>query len=748
MNFKRTRQLKSGLMATSMLVALAGATNSHAFSADVTLIQISDIHGALVPHAGTVHHADGTETFHPAVGGLANIKGVINDIKATNPDALVINVGDMTHGTAETLFTVGDAIMPGLNALGIDVSVPGNWDFGHGPAVFRHRFIASVPSTPTSCQLPANIRLMSDSEGVGCVTKATFPNVANNVFNDFETLPPMFLPGATHNGPILPPYKKFTVGGITVAVIGITASIVPEQADVFNIGLRFSQGIKELEANIAMAKMPGPPAPHPLAGPPADVIVVASELGLPQNIQIGRDFADVDVVLSGHTHEITHGAIIADKNKILSHDPLNPNSTAKERRLLKKGGTIVVEAGEDFDIGKLQLDIGAGGVVDYRWSIEQAIQGTVTPDAAVAAAVGPQEAQFTGGPGGPGTFPFHPHIVMPAGFCGSPNPAQNPLGLTPCFVQDPAEPPGVMMPNPVVVGGGGNPGRGLSLTEPLDTVVGTTDTLLRRHDDLETVWNNFIADAVHSITNGVTTVDIAMTGGFRFGNDILPGNITLRDLYSHFPIAPAVSVAEFSGKAIEESMNDNLDSVFNRNPFEQRGGWYVGMANMSQDIDLDNRPFGTSGGRIVKTMIGAAPLDRSKRYTFASCYAHGNSLDNVCRTPGGSNHQFFELANKFDYSSPLTLVAPLNTTGIIAGPNVKQVAPDKFLSPVHVLRRYLDNIGGAIVGASYATGRVQTVDSTVFPAVPVAAPVSAILPGAIQLPEGAGRNHLPVNVKK
>ena len=84
------------------------------------------------------------------------------------------------------------------------------------------------------------------------------------------------------------------VAGIKIAVIGITAAIVPQQADVFNIGLRFSQGIEELPRNIKDAKADG-----------ADVIVVASELGLSQNVQIGRDFEDVDVVLGTYPRGYT-----------------------------------------------------------------------------------------------------------------------------------------------------------------------------------------------------------------------------------------------------------------------------------------------------------------------------------------------------------------------------------------------------------------------------------------------------------
>jgi hypothetical protein len=161
---------------------------------------------------------------------------------------------------------------------------------------------------------------------------------------------------------------------------------------------------------------------------------------------------------------------------------------------------------------------------------------------------------------------------------------------------------------------------------------------------------------------------------------------------------------------------------------------------MTQDIDLDYRPFSSSGGRIVETRVGGQPLDPSKRYVFASCYAHGDAIDRVCRTGGGSNHMFFELKAGRDYASKIKLVDPVNDLGIVTGTTVKQVAPDRFLHPVHLLRRYLDAIG-TVDEATFGVGRVATVDSRkqvggAFPTVP--APVPEPDPTFVQPPQGAG----------
>jgi hypothetical protein len=161
---------------------------------------------------------------------------------------------------------------------------------------------------------------------------------------------------------------------------------------------------------------------------------------------------------------------------------------------------------------------------------------------------------------------------------------------------------------------------------------------------------------------------------------------------------------------------------------------------MSQEIDLDNRPFSSSSGRIVATRVGEEALDTSKRYVFASCYAHGDAIDAVCRTGGGANHRFFELADADDYNSTISIVDPVLLPP--TGP-VRRVAPFKYVHPVHLLRRHLDRLDNrTVTEAAYGVGRVTTVDSTkedspgVYPEVP--APVSEPDPNFVQPPQGAG----------
>lgn len=662
----------------------------------VTLIEMGDLHGTLVPHAAVLKNPDGSERQVASAGGLARLKTVVDDIREDNPEAVLLSCGDLTHGSAETLFTVGDAMMKAMNQFNIDVFTPGNWDFAYGPAVFRHRFASKPPFPP----IPPNVAVMAsyvDCEDNACeesgnIVKANFPVVAINLYNAAPVPEPL------QNKRVVDPYVILERSGVRIAVIGITAAIVPQQADVFNIGLRFTQGVEELPGIIDMVKEEG-----------ADLIVVQSELGLSQNLKIAQSFKDIDVMYSAHTHEITLGALLADKRGVLRTTPGVPLS-GEERSRLARGAAIVVETNRDMYVGRLDLKINKGKVVNFQWQAIP-VDDSVEPDEDMSAIVAEIEEPFIAGADGE----VMRHSFLPGAFC------------TP---------------------GCGTPGeRGHQLVDDLDTIVGSTDTLLLRHHVLEDTLNNYLADAIRDVTNeivmnanvnGWSGVDISMANGFRFGNAVLPDSpITLRDLYTWFPISPAINIADFSGASLEKGLEEVLTAVFDRNPFNQRGGWYLGLSNVSQAIDLKHRPFSSSGGRIVSTMIGGAPLDPSKRYVFASCYPHGDAVDKVCRTGGGANHLYFELANPDDYSSAVTLVPPASPP---AAAPVKRFAPFKFMHPVHALRRHLDAIG-TITEAEYGVGRVQTVDSTKqtggsYPE--IAPPVPEPDPTLVQPPQGAG----------
>ena len=81
--------------------------------------------------------------------------------------------------------------------------------------------------------------------------------------------------------------------GLRVAVVGIAATIVDKSMPPhFSEGIRFTLGIDELPAEIARLR----------STEAANLIVVLSHLGFPQDFKLANRVDGLDVIMSGHTH--------------------------------------------------------------------------------------------------------------------------------------------------------------------------------------------------------------------------------------------------------------------------------------------------------------------------------------------------------------------------------------------------------------------------------------------------------------
>jgi sulfur-oxidizing protein SoxB len=676
----------------------------------ITLIQLGDTHGHMHEHPEIFPD----ERRDPEAGGLAKLTTLINEVRADNPDNLLLAVGDTTHGSAEMLFSAGELIMPWLNYIGIDAFTPGNWDFGWGPRIYRQRFtpnttIELAPNNRTSvawlipgCNVPGGLIPYADCH----VEKANFPTVAMNVYN-FNEVAGKSNP-AQPLGPLVhQPYIIKEVGDARVAIMGLTSDVVPQQAQAFNTGFRFTMGYKEMAANIAAAKDEG-----------VDIIVVMSELGLAKNVQMVKEYPEIDVMFSGHTHERTPEAI----------------------KIEHKDGSysIVTESGEDCCLGRLDLELDSrGNIKDFQWELLEA-DSTVDEDPVVEAMVTDALSSFFDTYQEP-----HPNA-------GDPNPGFQ------CHT----------------FGVNAFPfGQGHTNCDSLDKWVGHTDLTIQRWNVLEDVSNNVMVDAFLDLAQSLGVNDskgkpltdantLSTTNGFRFDIVILgsdegfSGDITVGDLYDYYPIGAATALAEYSGGRIKSHWEGILDNVFDPNPFRQRGGWFLGFThNMHFDLRLsDDFPRSISYGpkRIANVTIDGAKVDDSKIYTLASCYPHGNPMDEVCRTTGATNLRFISAPQEgagpvdifgnrqLNMAGPFT-VAPSALTDAdlpvfdpARTPIFRKVAPNGFVHPVDALKRYLP--GNPVTDTNHGLGRVNAID-------PV--PVSEFGgPGIVQPTQGAGATWL------
>ena len=217
---------------------------------DLTLIQMNDSHAYLDLHQELFWY--GHDAVYRPAGGYARIATLVRQIRAeVDGRALFCDCGDTFHGTYPAVHSKGEALLPILNALGLD-AMTAHWDFAYGPQQFRT-----------------------------LVAGLNYPMLAANVFDQ-----------ATGR-PVFPQFLIKEVGGVRVGLIGIASNIVDKTMPrAFSEGIYFTLGKDELPPLIArLREREG-----------VDLVVLISHLGFPQDVKLLSEVQGIDICLSGHTH--------------------------------------------------------------------------------------------------------------------------------------------------------------------------------------------------------------------------------------------------------------------------------------------------------------------------------------------------------------------------------------------------------------------------------------------------------------
>jgi len=331
---------KSFAASVCLVVALSAPVYAGDGVTEVTLIHTGDFHGHLIPRANVRSDAVGNSTE----GGLARIYTKIKQLRAEDPNALLIHTGDTIQGSAEVMYTRGDAIINVLNHFGIDAFAPGNWEFVYGTDRFLELFG------------PGN-------------TKTNWPTIAANVFYTADR--PDYAPKAGQR--VTPAYVIKQVGDVKVGILGLTTDRGPQVVgSAVTRGFRFLVNGTQVDAEVSAQ------INHLRNVEQVDVLVMASEMGLANNIRLAKKYPGIDVVLSSDMHEET------TEPAVVTH----ANGTQ----------TLVVEEGQDGTMmGRIKLKVKNGKVVKWHWNRYRVLDD-IPEDATVAALVAEARRTFVAGP--------------------------------------------------------------------------------------------------------------------------------------------------------------------------------------------------------------------------------------------------------------------------------------------------------------------------------------------------------------
>lgn len=155
--------------------------------------------------------------------------------------------------------------------------------------------------------------------------------------------------------------------------------------------------------------------------------------------------------------------------------------------------------------------------------------------------------------------------------------------------------------------------------EYLSQEVGTTKTPLHRYRVLESTMDNLLLKSLL----GVTGVEMAFSNGWRYGAPIIPGKITMNDLWNIIPVNPPLQTCKLTGAELWHMMEKNLERTFSRDPYQQMGGYVkrcMGL-NLYFKIENDNKQ------RIEELFIQGERVNLEKVYDVCFVTSQGVSKE-------------------------------------------------------------------------------------------------------------------------
>ena len=283
--------------------------------------------GGIEAHAFTFLDFSEAAARYGKVGGFAHLSTLVKRMRSEYGDdrTLLLDSGDTWQGSGTSVWTRGRDMVGATNLLGVDV-MTGHWEF-----TYREE------------EVLANIKAF-DGEFV-----------AQNVKVSEEAL----FDGAPSydedTGHALKPYTVKDAGGKRIAIIGQAFPYTPI-ANPKRFIPNWTFGIRDDEMQAMVDKVRADERP--------DAVIVLSHNGMDVDLKMASVVRGIDAILGGHTHDGVPAPTIVENSG---------------------GKTLVGNAGSN---GKflvvMDLDIGDGGLRDYRYQLLPIFSNLLPADAEMA----------------------------------------------------------------------------------------------------------------------------------------------------------------------------------------------------------------------------------------------------------------------------------------------------------------------------------------------------------------------------
>ncbi|HBA84971.1 MAG TPA: hypothetical protein DCZ95_12825 [Verrucomicrobia bacterium] len=251
--------LKRLLAGTVFFAVLWSGTASDARQVALTILHTTDIHGHVLPPLENPYAEKG--------GSLLRCAALIEQIRAREPNVLLVDSGDALQGSAESWLTGGRLMIRAMESMRYDAWALGNHDFDWGI-----ENLSALCATTRVPVLAANIQ---------------------------------FPPGVENALPTVRPFVLKEIDGVRVLIAGLTTPGIPSWLREDVIGpIQFTRSEETLARLMPSIRQLCP-----------DVMLLLVHQGYSKGgddfanevAQIARKFPEFDVMLGGHLHWVLPG---------------------------------------------------------------------------------------------------------------------------------------------------------------------------------------------------------------------------------------------------------------------------------------------------------------------------------------------------------------------------------------------------------------------------------------------------------
>lgn len=279
--------------------------------------EITVVNGVEKNYSLSIMHTNDT---HAHLDKAAKRAAAIKNIRAENPNALLLDAGDVFSGTLYFNEFKGQADLKLMNLMGYDAMTFGNHEFDLGSSPEGHQALADFIKGANFPFISANVNFSADKRFTG-------------LFTDLISSEPE--KGKIYNGIV----KE--INGEKVGIFGLTTE---ETADIASPGsIVFENYIAEAEKAVKAFEGQG-----------VDKIIALTHIGFDDNAEVDNDLTlaatvkGIDVIVGGHSHTKLAEPVIVDQ----------------DIKKQKKDPTVIVQAYQYSDfLGTLDVEFDDKGTV-------------------------------------------------------------------------------------------------------------------------------------------------------------------------------------------------------------------------------------------------------------------------------------------------------------------------------------------------------------------------------------------------